>query len=78
MSYFNGEKDPNHRPPVMDKVNFIDDLVEAILENPEGWDMLEGAVRMYLVEWPEDEQDDLLQVAKDFGIEPSSYFDEAS
>jgi hypothetical protein len=60
----------------MSKASLIDDLVGAILENPEGWDMLESAVRMYLVEWPPDEEDDLFQVARDFGIEPSEYYNE--
>ena len=64
----------------MSKANFIEDLVEAILQNPEGfepyWDMLESALRWYLVEWPEDEEDDLFQVARDFGIDPSEYYNE--
>jgi len=60
----------------MSKASLIDDLVEAILDNPDRFDMLESAVRMRLTEWPPDEEDDLFQVARDFGIEPSSYYNE--
>ena len=60
----------------MSKASLIDDLVEAILDNPDRFDMLESAVRMRLTEWPPDEEDDLLQVARDFGIDPSEYYNE--
>jgi hypothetical protein len=60
----------------MDKANLISDLASEIAQSPHEWELLKEAIEAYLTDWPSDQEKDLFQMARDWGIEPICYDNE--